>query len=115
VRTVVSAAVVFAVAALACAGGATTYRVTVHFNATVTQADMDAVGEYLRGFDEDVDFLIQESFPPTGVATLSTDVGDFCAAVEEELEARTFVDEVDCGEADAARPSESPDAPTGGS
>jgi hypothetical protein len=87
------------------------YRVIVHFNTTVTQADMDDVTEYLQTFDEDVDFLIQESFPPTGVATLMSDAGDFCATVEVELESRSYIDGVDCLEARDSTPSESPDEP----
>ena len=95
----------------ACAGdGATKYRVTVSFNETVTQDDMDAVGDYLRGFDDGLDFLVQESFPPTGVATLETDADDFCATVVAELESRPYVRSVDCREANDA-PAESPEAP----
>ena len=92
-------------------GGATEYVVTVRFNTTVTQDDMDDVDAFLRAYDEDLDFLIQESFPPTGVATLETDAEDFCATVEAELEARSYIDGVDCGEASDVLSSESPEAP----
>ena len=101
--------------ALACGGdGATKYRVTVHFNETVTQADMDSVADYLRDFDDDLDFLVQETFPPTGVASLRTKTKEFCAKVEAELESRSYISSVDCHEADDAAPSESPDAPVSG-
>jgi hypothetical protein len=111
-RILVSLIVFAALAAVACGSdGATKYRVTVSFNETVTQADMDSVGDYLRGFDDGLDFLVQESFPPTGVATLSTDTDDFCATVVTDLESRPYVRSVDCREADDT-PVESPDAPT---
>ena len=101
-----------AVLALACTGsGGTEYEVIVRFNSTVTQADMDDVAEYLRSYDDGLDFLIQESFPPTGVARLRTDEADFCATVETELEARSYIDGVDCGEASDVLSSESPEAP----
>jgi len=101
--------------ALGCGSdGATKYRVTVSFNETVTQADMDAVAEYLRDYDKDVDFLVQETFPPTGVATLRTNTDDFCATVETELESRSYISGVDCHETDDSAPSESPDAPVSG-
>ena len=95
---------------VACDGGTTRYHVTVSFNETVTQADMDSVGEYLRGFDDDLDFLIQESFPPTGVATLSTNAKEFCTTIEAELESRSYISSVDCSQVSDA-PVESPDAP----
>lgn len=103
--------VVLSALAVACGRDSTTeYRVTVSFNETVTQADMDSAAEYLRAFDDDLDFLIQESFPPTGVATLKTDADDFCEAVEAELESRSYVSGVDCTEGNET-PVESPDAP----
>ena len=89
---------------------ATKYRVTVSFNETVTQADMDSVAEYLRGYDDGLNFLVQESFPPTGVATLKTDADDFCPTVVAELESRSYVTSVDCREA-GDTPIDSPDAP----
>jgi len=109
-RVTIAAVVLTGALALSCGAGATKYRVTVHFNTTVTQADMDSVTEYLRGYDKDVDFLIQETFPPTGVATLRTHVDGFCATVKEELESRSYVSSVDCREASEA-PVDSPEAP----
>lgn len=110
-RLGLTAAVLAGALAIACGGdGATKYQVTVHFNTAVTQADMDSVTEYLRGYDKDVDFLAQEIFPPIGVATLKTDAKDFCATVEEELESRSYISSVDCHKASEA-PVTSPDAP----
>jgi len=99
-----------AVLALACTGsGGTEYEVIVRFNSTVTQADMDDVAEYLRSYDDGLDFLIQESFPPTGVARLKTDEPDFCVTVEAELEARLYVESVSCQERAESLASVTPD------
>jgi hypothetical protein len=109
---ILSALIVLAMlAGYACGGdGAPTYRIAVSFNETVTQANMDSVAEYLRGFDDDLDFLVQESFPPTGVAMLRTDAEDFCATVVAELESRTYISSVNCREATDV-PVGNPDAP----
>jgi hypothetical protein len=87
-----------AFAAASCDSSVTEYQVTVSFNETVTQPDMDAVHDLLREYDEDVDFLIQESFPPTGVAYLKTDDEEFCSTIEAELSGRSYVRDVTCGE-----------------
>ena len=104
---------VLAAIAVACTGnGGTEYEVIVRFNTTVTQEDLGAVAEFLRTYDDGLDFLIQESFPPTGGATVETAAEDFCATVETELEARPYVDEVSCQERAESPRSEEPDAPT---
>jgi hypothetical protein len=100
--------------ALACsdegdASDAPEYRVTVRFNETVTQADQDEAAEILAVYDEDADFLIQESFPPTGVATLSSTDPDVCSKIQSDFEGKTYVDGVDCGASPAT--SENPDEP----
>jgi hypothetical protein len=79
------------------------YEVTVQFNTTVTQDDLDEAGSLLRTFDEDVDFLIMEIFPPIGRAVLATDAPDFCRTVEAALEAKSYVDGASC------RPWQEPD------
>ena len=84
--------------ALACGGGGSTeYEVVVSFNTEATQDDLDGTGAVLASYDEDVEYLIQESFPPTGRAFLETDVPDFCVTIEVEL-ARSYVDGVTCEE-----------------
>jgi len=92
-------------------GDATEYQVIVRFNETVTQADLDEVAAFLRTYDDGLDFLIQESFPPTGVARVKTDDAGFCAAVESELEAKSYVESVTCAERGEQTPVESPDEP----
>ena len=72
------------------------YEVTVQFNTTVTQNDLDEVGALLRTFDDDVDFLIMEIFPPIGRAVLTTDATGFCPTVKAALEAESYVDSASC-------------------
>ena len=113
-RIAAFALLALALVAAACddsGGGATTYVVRVGFNESVTQENMEEVDAYLRGFDEDMEFPIQESFPPTGVGTLKTDEPDFCATVVSELEAKPYVREVTCEEEGDETPSGSPDEP----
>jgi len=74
----------------------TRYEVIVHFNANVTQPDLDFVAAYLRGYDTDVNFVIQESFPPMGVARFKTNGRNICDVIEAELETASYVDGVDC-------------------
>jgi spermidine/putrescine-binding protein len=98
--------------AVACDGdGATRYRVTVGFRGSYTQANVDEVNAFLRAFDEDLDFLLQESFPPTGVATVETDESNFCATVESELTAKPYVRDVTCTDISDETPVSSPDEP----
>lgn len=92
-------------------GGSTEYDVIVRFNETVTQANMDEVDAFLRVYDDDLEFLIQETFPPTGVARLKADDAEFCIAVEAGLGAKSYIDEVTCREREDQTPVESPDAP----
>jgi len=104
--------VMFAVLALgalasSCGDGAPAYDVRIVFNETVTQEDMDEVADLLESYDEDVDFLVQEIFPPIGVARVETDVSDFCAVITAELEGRSYISEVTCAKA-------RDDAPDGG-
>ena len=98
-RMVLFAFVVLGAVAIACGSSPTKYQVIVYFNASVTQADMDGVAGYLRNYDQGLEFLAQETFPPTGVAALRTNTKHFCATVEPELEGRTYIDGVTCREA----------------
>lgn len=78
------------------AGGEARYEVTVQFNTSVMQDDIDEVDALLRAYDDDLEFLIMESFPPIGRALLATDAPDFCQTVEAELQAKSYVDDVSC-------------------
>ena len=98
--TLMAALLVTFCSAVACRSEADTqYEVIVHFNADVTQEDMDFVATYLRGYDRDLDFLIQESFPPTGVARFKTNGRNICEVIEAELEVASYIDSVDCAKA----------------
>ncbi len=90
-------------------GGAPEFEVSVQFAPEATQDDMDEAGAFLRTFDDDLEYLILEIFPPIGRAVLATDAPDFCHTVEAELGAKSYVDEVSCGphvETDQADPDE---------
>lgn len=89
-------ALILASFATACGNGATQYEIAVEFNASVTQDDLDEVADLLRSFDDDVDFLILERFPPAGRAALATDAPDFCATLEPELAAKSYVESASC-------------------
>ena len=78
-------------------GGATEFDVSVQFNESATQDNTFEVGDFLRGFDDDLDYGIMEIFPPIGRGLLATDASDFCQTVAAELEARSYVDSVTCG------------------
>jgi hypothetical protein len=80
-------------------GGALQYEVTVQFNTLVTQDDIDEAAALLRAYDEDLEFLIMEIWPPIGRALLATNVPDFCQTAEAELEAESYIDNVSCGPA----------------
>jgi len=75
------------------------YEVTVRFNTSVTQDDIDEVSALLRAYDDDLEFLIMELWPPIGRALLATNVANFCQAVEAKLKAKSYVDDASCGPA----------------
>ena len=73
------------------------YDLKVRFNTSVTQADIDEAQALLHTYDENPEFTIMESFPPIGRALVTTNVPDFCEAVDAELEDRSYADGVSCG------------------
>ncbi len=73
------------------------YTITIRFNETVQQDELDEVGAMIRDFDPDAEYVIQESFPPTGVANFNADTEDACLALTQELEEASFVTSVSCG------------------
>jgi hypothetical protein len=76
--------------------GAGQYEVTVRFNRSVTQDDIEEADAFLRTFDDDLDFLIMEMYPPIGRAVMAAEASRFCETVEEELGGRSYVDDVSC-------------------
>ena len=96
-RAVATAAFIATVAISAtCGGGAPSYRLTVAFDTSVTQADMDEVDQIVRRFDSAAEMLVTETFPPTGHVVVETDTPDFCSKVEAELDAVSSVENVSC-------------------
>lgn len=91
---------ILAITLLTCGDGGSSnkYDVSVQFNETVEQEDIDEVDDLLRYYDSEAEIVIFERFPPQLRATPETDVPDFCATVEVELERRSYVREVACGE-----------------
>ena len=98
-------------AALGCGDEPARYELTVSFNTSVTQVNLEEAEALLRAYDDGLEFLIQESFPPTGRATLRTDAAGFCPTVETELEAKTYIDAVMCEEREEPTQSGEPDQP----
>ena len=78
------------------AGATAQYEVTVRFNTSATQDDLFEAGALLGSYDDDLEFVIMESFPPIGRAVLATDAPDFCQTVETELTGRSYVLDVYC-------------------
>ncbi len=79
------------------ADGTAVYEVVVRYNTSVTQPDMDETAGFLRGFDAGLEFMIQESWPPTGVASLQTDTSNFCDAIFDELASQSYITDFSCG------------------
>ena len=69
---------------------------TISYNTLVTQPDMDDTAAFLRRFDADLEFLVQESWPPTGVASLQTDTANFCDAIFDELASKSYITGFTC-------------------
>jgi hypothetical protein len=110
-----SLGVLVAVAAgvLALSGGGdgeTAYEVNVQFTTAATQGDIDATDAILRAYDRNLSYLLQETFPPTGRATLHTGVAGFCDTVRAKLEASHGVGGATCRFATTPALG-SPDAP----
>ena len=98
-RFTIFATAVAALALVACTGGGGNgdeYSVSIQFNDSVQQEDIAEVEGILRGYDQDVDFVVLERFPPAASATLVTDVSTFCSTVQAELESLTYVESVSC-------------------
>jgi hypothetical protein len=72
------------------------YEVTVQFNTSATQDNLFETEALLRAYDDGLEYVIMESFPPIGRAMLATNAPDFCQTVEAELEAKSHVDRVSC-------------------
>lgn len=103
-------AIALAISIRAGGDGGARYDVTVNFDRTATQEEMEAVAAALRAFDADADMLILEIFPPIGRAIVETDAADFCSSARERLEPVHGVAGVSCRPHEADGPAD-PDAP----
>ena len=113
-RAAIVIALALLVGAVACSGDKTAYDVFVVFTTSATQENLDEATEILRSYDDDLEFLILESLPPIGRASLETGASDFCAKVERELAAKTYVDSVTCQEREELLTTGTPDEPVQG-
>lgn len=73
------------------------YEVTVRFNTSVTQGDIEETEALLRTFDDDLEFVVMEIFPPIGSAVMTADASDFCETMVADLEAKSYIDSASCG------------------
>lgn len=83
------------------------YQVSVQFNASVTQADLDLAADLLSRYGADL--LILERFPPAGSALVKSEAPDFCATVTAALQSPA-VERIECSIAQEPAPVD-PDAP----
>jgi hypothetical protein len=101
VLLIMTVAIVGVVAGLSsgCGSGddAPRFDVSVQFTTEATQDDIDEVGDFLRTFDDDLEYLILEVSPPIGQAVVTTEAADFCQTVGTELGGKSYVDDVSCG------------------
>ncbi len=97
-RRAVATTVVLATVAVsvACSEGAPSYSLTVGFNTSVTQTDMDEVDQLIHRFDSSAEMLVTETFPPTGHVVVRTGTPDFCRNVESALDALPFIANETC-------------------
>jgi hypothetical protein len=111
--TIALAALLVAAIAGACKNpdSRTEYIVTIAFTDAPTQDNLDHVKIALLVYDKRLDFVVQETFQPTGVAFITTDTADFCAAAVAELRAMSFVRDATCRDSRHITPVSSPDAP----
>ena len=104
----------FTVILTACGDSAdstTRYEVTVNFNTSVMQDDLEKTEDILQAYDKNLEFLIMELFPPIGRVVLATDESDFCSTIETDLEAKTYVQSVVCQKWKEPDTSLSPEEP----
>ncbi len=81
-------------------GNVPSYRLTVAFDSSVTQADMDQMQRFVHDYDPSAEMLLTESFPPTGHVIVKTNTLDFCGKIETLAEAVPSVASVTCEQSD---------------
>ncbi|HXF51592.1 MAG TPA: hypothetical protein VNM43_07920 [Dehalococcoidia bacterium] len=94
-------AVLGALGALAVAGcreGVPSYDVTVAFNDRYTEAALQETDAILRSYDDDIDVLVQESFPPVARTVIQSSMENLCEDLRSQLERKPYIEQVDCEE-----------------
>jgi hypothetical protein len=81
-----------------CGERAPAYDVTIAFNQQYTEAALQEVDAILRAYDDDIDVLVQESFPPVARTVIHSKVENFCDELRAQLEVKPYVERVDCEE-----------------
>jgi hypothetical protein len=89
----------------------TSYDLTIAFDASVTQTDIDETVKVITSISPDTEFVVRESFPPVGAARLTTDMASFCPDLEAKLESASYVDDVTCLASRASTNPSDPDEP----
>ncbi|MEX0786376.1 MAG: hypothetical protein WD939_07065 [Dehalococcoidia bacterium] len=79
--------------------GAVTYTVVVTFDESVEQAGIDRTDEIVRSAGPDAEYVIQESFPPVGRASVTSGEDEVCSVLTEQLMDVDGVGDVSCEEA----------------
>ncbi|MCH7837429.1 MAG: hypothetical protein IIC26_02865 [Chloroflexi bacterium] len=69
---------------------------TIQFNESYTEEDIDEADAFLHTFDDDLEFIILEIFPPIGSVTLTLETSDECSTIEAQLAAKSYVAGVTC-------------------
>jgi hypothetical protein len=74
----------------------TSHAVSIRFNETVQQSDIEDVAGVLAKYDPDADLQILQLFPPVGHAVIKSDVPGFCKELKAQLSDRPYIDSVSC-------------------
>lgn len=87
--------------------------VSVYLAASVTPADMEAVGEMIRFYDPAAEMFVLETFPPILRALVATQFPAFCEAIIAQLTAQPYVTTASCDPAPPGPPPPYPVPPDG--
>jgi hypothetical protein len=72
------------------------HEVSIRFNETVQQSDIDEVAAVVATYDKDANFVVLQLFPPVAHAVIGSDIPGFCDDFKARLEGRPYVDSVSC-------------------
>ena len=84
------------------------YMLSIGFNESVTQQDIDEVAAIVASLDPGAELLLRESFPPMASARLTTGDPDVCKRIAVELGSKSYISRVSCaGTPTEPQPSDS--------